>query len=51
MLTDCDLRDFNTTDYLRPATEQELEASREAARHDGGAGVIIVDGRKCYVEE
>lgn len=50
-IMDNDLRDYNTADYVRAATRAELEASREAAKHDGGAGVIKVDGRSCYVEE
>ncbi|MCS6287745.1 MAG: hypothetical protein H8K10_02065 [Nitrospira sp.] len=36
---------------LRNATAQELEASIEAATHDGGAGVITVEGVDCYVVE
>lgn len=41
---------YATTERLRSATEAERDASIEAARHDGGAGVIEVDGVSCYVE-
>ena len=43
------LHDYETSAYLRPATIGELRDSISAARHDGGAGVISVDGRRCYV--
>jgi hypothetical protein len=46
-----DLRDYETGSYLRPATEAEQKASRDAAESDGGAGVIEVGGRGCYVED
>lgn len=46
-----DLMDYATAAYIRPATAAERAASIEAAKHDGGAGVIIVDGRSCYVED
>jgi hypothetical protein len=36
---------------IRNATAEELAASIEAAEHDGGAGVITVDGVDCYVVE
>ena len=36
---------------IRNATDAELAASVEAAEHDGGAGVITVDGVDCYVVE
>lgn len=45
------LCDYETGDALGPATADEHSASREAAEHDGGAGVIRVDGRRCYVQE
>jgi hypothetical protein len=35
---------------LRDATPAELAASVEAARHDGGAGIIEADGVRCYVD-
>ena len=44
------LHAYDTGEELRDATGEELAASVEAARHDGGAGVIRVDGRRCYVE-
>ena len=43
------LCDYRTGDEIRPATEAEHQASVEAARFDGGRGVILVDGRRCYV--
>ena len=36
---------------LRDATPAELAESVEAARRDGGAGVITVDGCRCYVAD
>lgn len=44
------LRCYNTNNALRAATNCELSDSLEAAKHDGGAGVILVDGQSCYVE-
>lgn len=44
------LRAYDTAEYIREATEEETIESLEAARTDGGAGVITVDGRRCYVE-
>ena len=44
------LTDYNTAEVIREATEDEYDASVEAAKHDGGAGVIDVDGRRCYVD-
>lgn len=49
--TTATLRNYKTGEAIRPATADELAASREAAKHDGGAGVITVDGVACYVEE
>jgi len=46
-----DLRSYHDASYIRPATEAERDASREAADHDGGAGVIDVDGVSCYVQD
>lgn len=43
------LYDYDTAAAIRPATAAEEAASIEAARHDGGRGVIEVDGRRCYV--
>ena len=44
-----ELTDYRTGDVLRPATPSELHSSRTAAETDGGAGVIDVDGRSCFV--
>jgi hypothetical protein len=46
-----DLHDYTSGSYIRPATEAERDASRAAAESDGGAGVILVDGRSCYVQD
>jgi hypothetical protein len=43
--------DYSTGEEIREATAEELEESKEAAKHDGGAGVITVDGRDVYVIE
>jgi len=45
------LIDYRTGDVIREATQAEYEASVDAAQYDGGAGVIGVDGRSCYVIE
>jgi len=45
------LCDYDTAEVIREATEEEAASSREAAKHDGGAGVLLVDGRRCYVED
>ena len=44
------LCDYETGESIRPATADEAAASRATARTDGGAGVIRIDGRRCYVE-
>lgn len=46
-----DLMDYYTAEAIRPATHEERDSSRSAAECDGGAGVIDVDGRSCYVQE
>lgn len=46
-----ELHDYETGEYLREATDEEATESREQARRDGGAGVITVDGRRCYVQD
>jgi hypothetical protein len=46
-----DLHNYNTGEYIREATDEECEASVKAAESDGGAGVIVVDGVSCYVED
>lgn len=43
------LHNYHTGEYIRAASEAELAASIEAAKVDGGAGVIEVDGVSCYV--
>lgn len=45
------LTNYETGEAIRPATAEELAASIEAAKTDGGAGVIEVDGVSCYVQE
>ena len=45
------LHRYDTGEELRAATASELAESVEAARHDGGAGVIRVDGVRCYVAD
>lgn len=45
------LIDYKTGDMIRPATSAELAASIEAAKTDGGSGVIVVDGVSCYAQE
>lgn len=44
------LHDYRTGDYLREATQAETDESIAQAEDDGGAGVIEVDGRRCYVQ-
>lgn len=46
-----ELMDYYTGEESRPATKSEAEESAEAAKWDGGAGVILVDGRSCYVSD
>ena len=44
------LINYNTNEVIRQATDAEAEASKEAARYDGGAGVIVLDdGTRAYV--
>jgi hypothetical protein len=45
------LHDYATGEFLRDATVEEQAASIRAAESDGGAGVIVVNGRSCYVED
>lgn len=47
------LLDYDTAGEVvcRPAKRIERDESRETAHSDGGAGVILVDGVRCYVEE
>ena len=43
------LLDYTTGTILRDANAAELADSLAASREDGGAGVIMVDGKSCYV--
>lgn len=45
------LHNYKTGEQIRNATSAELTASIDAAEHDGGTGVIVVDGVSCYVVE
>ena len=45
------LHNYDTGEEIRPATEKEMDASIEAAWDDGGCGVIIVDGVRCFTRE
>lgn len=45
------LRRYSDAAAIRNATKSETIESQEAAKSDGGAGVIEVDGVSCYVEE
>jgi hypothetical protein len=42
------LYDYKTGEEIREATPEQLAASKEAAKPDGGAGVIQVEGRRVY---
>lgn len=44
------LNNYETGETIREATIDELCRSVEAASRDGGAGVIEVDGVRCYVD-
>ena len=44
------LHRYDDNKFLRPATALETAASIDAAHRDGGAGVVSVDGERCYVE-
>ena len=46
-----DMHDYETGERIGAATDEQLAASIAAARTDGGAGVILVDGRAVYVME
>ena len=46
-----ELIDYNTGETIRTATTTELNESIEASKVDGGTGVIVVDGRSCYVRD
>jgi len=44
------LYDYETGEIIRIATLREVSSSVAAARHDGGRGVIKVDGRSVYAQ-
>ena len=45
------LMSYDEAKQIRLATVAELAASIEAAKHDGGAGVIVLDdGTRAYAE-
>lgn len=50
-----DLHDYATGRFIRPATAEEQAESREAAKWDGGSGVIVkwwgAQPRSCYVDD
>ena len=43
------LYNYETGEFIRPATADELKRSIDASTRDGGAGVITIDGVRCYV--
>ena len=45
------LVNYETGADIRPATESQRDDSRHAAKVDGGAGVIRVDGVRVFVQE
>jgi len=45
-----DLCNADTGEYIRQSTAAETIQSRWEARGNHGAGVILVDGARCYVE-
>lgn len=44
------LHNYETGDFIRMATLAEYESSVAASKIDGGAGVITIDGVRCYVD-
>ena len=42
---------YKTGEYIREATVEELAASLEAAKTDGGRGVFYVHGWSLYVQQ
>jgi hypothetical protein len=44
------LTDYYTAAAIRPATIEEWAESTAAAKRDGGAGAILVDGVTVYVQ-
>lgn len=45
------LYSYETGEAILEATKEELKASEEASAKDGGVGVILVEGRRCYAME
>lgn len=45
-----DLHSYATGDYLRPATADEAKAAQAEVDDGNWEGIILVDGRSCYVE-
>lgn len=43
------LMKYEDASIIRTATPEELKASEDAAKRDGGVGAITVDGVTCYV--
>lgn len=43
------LCDHRSGDMIRLATQSEEDASIKAAKIDGGHGIILIDGRRCFV--
>jgi hypothetical protein len=46
-----DLTVYVNAEYIRPASKEEQLRSKEAARNDGGRGVIDVGGVQCFVND
>ena len=46
-----ELINYETNEIIRKATKEEQAESIDAATHDGGAGVILVDSVRCWVED
>ena len=42
---------YSDATTIRPATSEEQQQSMGASLHDGGAGIITVDGVDCYVAD
>jgi hypothetical protein len=45
------LRNYATNEIIRNATQLECYAARYVSQWDDGAGVIVVDGLACWVDE
>ena len=42
-------RNRSSVPYRVFRTNEEYEASLHAMRYDGGCGIILVDGKRCFV--